>query len=65
MLAFIPLAVFVLSKPLLIGMRSIGLVERDNAWVEPTLDRLALFLFALCVLFKLGPTLDLLECICR
>lgn len=49
----------------MLGMRAIGVVERDNTWAEPTLDRLALFLFALCVLFKMGPTLDLLECICR
>lgn len=64
-MAFLPLAVFVLSKPLMLGMRAIGVVERDNTWAEPTLDRLALFLFALCVLYKMGPTLDLLECICR
>jgi hypothetical protein len=64
-IAFLPLSVFVLSKPLLIWMRALGVVSRNNTWIDATLDRLALMAFALCVLYRLGPTLDLLECICR
>jgi hypothetical protein len=43
-------------------LRAWYLVAADNAWIEPTLDRLALLGVAWCALRQFGPVM---ECVCR
>lgn len=60
--AIVALSAFALSRVAARWLRGAGFVARDNEWLEPTLDRLALLAFAWCALRQFEP---LLECVCR